>query len=68
MDWKTTDKIEDEFFKLNPLMENLKNTYFSLSKDNVDRDKLLFELSQTIDQLSRQQGVIFNMIDEQRNK
>ena len=68
MDWQTTEKIENEFYKLNPLMEKLKDIRFYLSKKNTDKEKLLKEFEHTVHQLEDQQGIIFNMIDEQRNK
>lgn len=68
MDWQTTEKIEDEFFKLNPLMEKLGDISFFLSKENADKDKLLLELDQTISKLDTQIGIAFNAVEEQRNK
>lgn len=68
MDWQTTDAIEEEFFKLNPINEKLHDIAARLTHNNADVDKLTKELNKTIYQLEDQQGVIFNMIDEQRNK
>lgn len=68
MDWKTTDAIENEFFKLNPIDEKLHDIIARLSHKNADIDTLTKELNLTLYQMEDQQGIIFNMIDQQRNK
>ncbi|HJE98213.1 MAG TPA: hypothetical protein K8V00_11410 [Ligilactobacillus acidipiscis] len=68
MDWKTTDAIENEFFKLNPIMERLHDIEVRMTHNNADIGALTKELNRTLYKLEDQQGVIFNMIDQQRNK
>ena len=68
MDWQTTEKIEDEFYKLNPINEKLHDISARLTHNNANIDELIKELNRTLYQLEDQQGVIFNMIDQQRNK
>lgn len=68
MDWKTVDAIEEEYYKLNPINEKLHDITAKLSHDNADVDKLTKELNKTLYKLEDQQGIVFNMIDQQRNK
>lgn len=68
MDWQTTDAIEEEFFKLNPINEKLHDITARLTHNNADIPNLTKELNRTLYKLEEQQGVIFNMIDKQRNK
>lgn len=68
IDWQTTEKIENEFYKCNPLIEQLKEIEAHLTRKNTDKEKLLLELDQTISKLDSQIGVAFNKVEEQRNK
>lgn len=68
MRWQEVEEIEEEFFKLNPIVEKLKEISFKLSRKNADTPKLLTELNKTIRQLEDQQGVTFNKLDRQRNR